>query len=490
MSAFLMKKIWEIENLASNRCLGDVLFCNESFYVEKASSISVGLNNIKNELDSKELRLWNNHTRMTLLTGQVVAMLRNRYEIEMATVAWTKMYEILCSFHLVGVTDIENHFFYSLHICEAPGAFICALNHYIQSKFKNTRWDWLACTFNPYHRDNLAESMIDDDAFISATKNKWYFGADNTGDMRLPCNIQGTWNRAKKMGNIMLVTADGGVDCSLNPKDQESIVAQLLYCETVTALGVLHIGGEFVLKMFTFFEDSSICLLALLKLHFETVHVCKPETSKPGNSETYVVCKGFRGIARDVLQVLLLHTGKDSPQFADGRGMFSRAFLGERWIQSVVECAAYFAKLQSEAIQRNLALFEDCSEVQKNEIYQSKKEVAEKWTARYQITQISPEQRIVQSRMLRGDFIRTALVHRQRRRRDSGTLQERRNAYCKRFKPGVERDTGHTTSNTVERMMQKMGYKKGQGLGRENQGIKTHIQTTARIGRWGLDYVN
>jgi len=47
--------------------------------------------------------------------------------------------------------------------------------------------------------------------------------------------------------------------------------------------------------MFTFFECDTICLLYLLNLLFESVHMMKPATSKEGNSEIYVVCREFRG---------------------------------------------------------------------------------------------------------------------------------------------------------------------------------------------------
>ena len=70
--------------------------------------------------------------------------------------------------------------------------------------------------------------------------------------------------------------------------------ASLHYCEMVTALGVLAPGGSFILKAFTLFEHPTICALYLLGALFQQVHVYKPATSKPGNSETYIIGKGFK----------------------------------------------------------------------------------------------------------------------------------------------------------------------------------------------------
>lgn len=69
--------------------------------------------------------------------------------------------------------------------------------------------------------------------------------------------------------------------------------AALHYCEMVTALGVLAPGGSFILKAFTLFEHPTVCALYLMGALFGQVHVYKPATSKPGNSETYIIGKHF-----------------------------------------------------------------------------------------------------------------------------------------------------------------------------------------------------
>ncbi|KAJ1484266.1 ribosomal RNA methyltransferase FtsJ domain-containing protein, partial [Baffinella frigidus] len=207
----------------------------------------------------------------------------------------------------------------TLHLCEAPGAFICAINHYIRTHFPNLTWNWTGCTLNPYFEGGDTDAMVQDDVFIDQTRPNWYFGKDNSGDMRLRDNIEGTWERARAMGpcfalQVHLVTADGSIDCSGSPNEQqEDTVAQLHFCEAVGALGALAEGGAFVLKMFTLFEHSSICLLYILKCFFETVTVVKPIYSTPGNGETYVISKGFKGISQEHLQQLLDHCGTQWP---------------------------------------------------------------------------------------------------------------------------------------------------------------------------------
>lgn len=94
-----------------------------------------------------------------------------------------------------------------------------------------------------------------------------------------------------------LVTADGSIDCSADPAHQEAAVAPLLFAQTVAALGLLSHGGSFVVKAFTLLQPSSVCLVYFVAGVFEKVSVCKPPASKQGNSEVYLICRGFLGLA-------------------------------------------------------------------------------------------------------------------------------------------------------------------------------------------------
>uniref|UniRef100_A0AAV2LNX6 Cap-specific mRNA (nucleoside-2'-O-)-methyltransferase 2 n=1 Tax=Knipowitschia caucasica TaxID=637954 RepID=A0AAV2LNX6_KNICA len=95
------------------------------------------------------------------------------------------------------------------------------------------------------------------------------------------------------MYRVDLVTADGSFDCQENPDEQEALVASLHYCEVTAALLLLSPGGSFVLKMFTHYEHSSVCLLYLLNCCFRNVNVFKPATSKAGNSEVGTISENL-----------------------------------------------------------------------------------------------------------------------------------------------------------------------------------------------------
>ena len=69
---------------------------------------------------------------------------------EMLTQAWCKFTECINRYSLV-----EGDALSSAHLCEAPGAFVAALNHHIQSSCgDNVEWKWVANTLNPYYEGN------------------------------------------------------------------------------------------------------------------------------------------------------------------------------------------------------------------------------------------------------------------------------------------------------------------------------------------------
>jgi 23S rRNA (uridine2552-2'-O)-methyltransferase len=63
------------------------------------------------------------------------------------------------------------------------------------------------------------------------------------------------------------------------------------------ATEVLAPGGFFVAKVFQGGTEGD--LLTLLKRDFKTVRHVKPEASRAGSAELYVLATGFRGVQRD-----------------------------------------------------------------------------------------------------------------------------------------------------------------------------------------------
>lgn len=314
------------------------------------------LNEVKNLLSDKKLDEWHEHTAFTNKAGKIISHVRKSVNAELCTQAWCKFHEILCSFPVIPQKAFQNGKLNSLHLCEAPGAFIASLNHYLKSHRFPCDWSWVANTLNPYNEANDNLMMIMDDRLISNTLHWWYFGPDNTGDIMTLKYLTGLQSFVSNMATVHLITADGSFDCQGNPGEQEALVSSLHYCEVVTALMTLGNGGSFVLKMFTLFEHCSINLMYLLNCSFEQVHVFKPATSKAGNSEVYVICLHYKG--REVIQPLLSKMVLSFGTEMSRKALFPRHVIPASFLKSHEECCVFFHKYQLETISENIRLFE------------------------------------------------------------------------------------------------------------------------------------
>jgi 23S rRNA U2552 (ribose-2'-O)-methylase RlmE/FtsJ len=232
--------------------------------------------------------------------------------------AFYKYWEIVNRFDMFDKFDINSDIIF--HCAEAPGGFIQGSNIYLQLN-------------NNCVSTQSKESIIDEDGFtkmlskkqprkkykiftISLNKNlskyKAYnlpsyndsiinkhiyitYGKDDTGDINNLENIDFIKQRAKLQNSdgFYLITADGGFDEGTDFNNKEQLHYFLILNEIYSAIALQKVGGSFILKVFDIFTDTSIELLYLLNLLYNEVYIYKPKTSRPTNSEKYVVCKGF-----------------------------------------------------------------------------------------------------------------------------------------------------------------------------------------------------
>ncbi|XP_054471526.1 cap-specific mRNA (nucleoside-2'-O-)-methyltransferase 2 [Anoplopoma fimbria] len=345
------------------------------------------LNEVKNQLSDKNVQVWHQHTNSTNRAGKVIAAVRSAANAEICTQAWCKFSEILGTFNLLPEEALQNGELNSVHLCEAPGAFITALNHHTKTS-ESTRycdWSWAANTLNPYHEANGGSTTIADDRLIANTLPWWFFGSDNTGNIMIQKHLLELQTFVANMHRVDMVTADGSFDCQEKPDEQEALVASLHYCEVTAALLLLSPGGSFVLKMFTLYEHSSVCLLYLLNCCFRSVNVFKPATSKSGNSEVYVVCLNYDGkeAVRPLLSKLIRHYG---PHLADREALFPNSLIPDSFLKQHEEVCSYFHTLQVETITENLRLFEGMSTEQRQRLDYIRDCTAQEYLQRFQVS--------------------------------------------------------------------------------------------------------
>jgi cap2 methyltransferase len=463
-------------------------------------------NDCRSRLDEKDLGVWKRHTRDMLQTSNVIRDVRDRAAPELGTGAFLKMYEMLECWDLKPTSSDVR----SVHLCEAPGAFISATNHYLRMHFGDElRLKWTGLTLNPHYEDNDPEAMVEDDKFILQTLSNWCFGADNRGDIRSAATIE--MLRSSKSG-AHLVTADGSIDCSANPNEQEAMVAHLHFCEAVAALHLLCKGGHFVLKMFTLFENDSVHLLYLLACTFESVKVHKPATSTQGNAEVYIVCKRFMANISD--EVLVRLRAFVDPSTAGQVDLFDSQHLPKDFMGDMRKCADVMSRHMCTVIERNLRTEGKVNGWHnKDALQRLKQDVAKEYLDRTKIERIRDAWRLVPQELVGGSDLRSGLhASLGKRGRDSGTLEERREAKQGRVEGreanqafGGEGSTRRSTlvapasdaptsaedkpnyGTFAAKMMAQMGHRAGEGLGPDGSGRREPIEVQQR-GSAGLGF--
>jgi len=391
---------------------------------EVLQQLKYQLNTVRSKLDEKDIQFWHKHTSFTNLAGDVVFQVRRNIQPEVCTIAWCKLYELLHGYDLLPWRDnTQDRPVSTIHLCEAPGAFVAATNHFLRQTYGQwLNWYWKAMTLNPYYESNDIGAMIDNDRFLLETYDHWFFGLDNSGNIFSKDSVRELWRLVQEeQGPVELVTCDGSIDCSGAPEDQELMVASLHFMEAICAIGLLAVGGNLVLKLFNIFESQTVCLLFLLWDLFEELHLSKPATSKSGNSEIYLVAKGFQGASPELLEILLSHANTTTQRI-----LFSKEALPPILLQSVRDASKQFTNWQIETIERNLNLEGKRSRADDRAIRAEKQAVAEEFIHRFQLISIPEDFKLVPNTNLLENQLSTGGIE-PGYRSLSGTLADRRN---------------------------------------------------------------
>jgi cap2 methyltransferase len=198
---------------------------------------------------------------------------------------------------------------------------------------------------------------INDYIFILKTVDRWNFGLENTGNIMGINNVLHIMKGAEEMGDVLLVTANGSIDCLKNSVGHESASSSLHYCEAVLAMHILAKGGTLLLKMSTMHEHQSMSLTYLLCCSFSAaVWVCKPASSNEGDSEVYVLILKYRG--RDFmepwLEVLREHYGPKLTR----RAMFPSESFHQDFVHQFYKCTTMFHNTQTTAMETNMRYYD------------------------------------------------------------------------------------------------------------------------------------
>lgn len=228
------------------------------------------------------------------------AIFQNRAAMKMAEV--DASFDYMFTNHPDRNEKDPTNLLYFADICAGPGGF---------SEYILWRKKWHSKGFGFTLRADWANDFKLDD-FIAGTpetfdchygENGYNGDGDIFKDKNLTAFREYVLENSDGMG-LYFVMADGGFSVEGQENIQEILSKQLYLGQFICALGTLRPGGHFICKLFDIFTPFSVGLVYLMYRAFERVCIFKPVTSRPANSERYIVCKSLRKDSQPIYDYL------------------------------------------------------------------------------------------------------------------------------------------------------------------------------------------
>lgn len=166
-------------------------------------------------------------------------------------------------------------------IAAGPGGF----THYIQWRCPNS-YGYGITLKEPTFLDWKGK-------YIDFKRFDKYYGNDKTGDLYKHWGNFINHVLKNEPEGVNLVMGDGGFDLegdvNLMPH-QEFLSSRLLAAQIIVGIKATKIGGNFIVKIFDSVTELSGQLIYLLSLCFEKIIPFKASSSRPANSERYLIC--------------------------------------------------------------------------------------------------------------------------------------------------------------------------------------------------------
>lgn len=202
--------------------------------------------------------------------------------------AFFKLWEILIDFNhdlLLENSDGMK----CLFLAESPGSFCEATQKWLSRNDRKSKYD-IYSGMSLKSKDKNTPEWRSSHHFIKNVDILW--GKDGTGNLY---NLDNIIYLTEKLGlnSQDFITGDGGFDFSNDFNNQELTCLRLIICEILSALMLQKNGGSFILKIFDTFNSSTLKILQILKIFWKKIFIVKPLTSRPANSEKYLVCLNF-----------------------------------------------------------------------------------------------------------------------------------------------------------------------------------------------------
>jgi 23S rRNA U2552 (ribose-2'-O)-methylase RlmE/FtsJ len=329
---------------------------------------------LKSEIDKSEcLKLWDNAKRkvnpyefVNMLGTNILKTenIKKQYFISNKKYAplsraFFKLTEIWSLIDLIPI-KYKNKSGYIANIAEGPGGFIEAI--YKQRKVSGILDTYCATTLYAKNKNIPGwNQLLRRKAHFLNNKNVNL----KTGNLYEKNTIL-NYSSFFKENKAFLVTCDGGFDYSDDFNNQEINSRRIIYAEIITTLLIQEKGGNMVCKMFDIFTYFSIQLLYILSIFYEKINIIKPVTSRPANSEKYIISLGFKGtyISKECIDSMLDVLDKWD---TENEIIIEDLNVPDNFIEQIKDINLYYTNNQKKYITKTLNYITDSTKYNINE---------------------------------------------------------------------------------------------------------------------------
>ena len=244
--------------------------------------------------------------------------IQKEYNGKMVTNAWMKYWEIYHHYKLI--PEQSDRKFLAFFNAELPGAAINAFNHFMKTARPGMEFDWRASSLAPGTIETTNTDILGDKyGLFARNRDKWLMtlpgekGRENNGDVTNFANLEDFARLVgpdSPLGGVDLYSHDAGIDASDDYNNQETSNARIHLGCALSGFMTLRVGGAFIAKQYTLFESFTWNLIIIYAQLFDEFYLSKPLTSRPFNSEIYLIGIGFRGLpdaTKDLLSERLMN---------------------------------------------------------------------------------------------------------------------------------------------------------------------------------------
>lgn len=288
--------------------ISDIVFrtTTETVMFNKNLGVNHVLETHKKKLDNIHKNIWHNISFLANPCEYIHPKMSKYFKYEVIvggekpiSRAYYKLWEIMNMFPIFETTMTHHNFLYCndkrsipnncviAHLAEGPGGFTQAV---MKKRFM--------------YRDEIYAITLP-----SKNKNKLLNNVDQKINISYGnlTHIDAIKEFAKKFENnkAYFVTADGGFNDEDNENIQEHLHTHLIFSEILSSLMIQATNGCFVCKIYDVNTNVTVFLIKLLSFHYEKTYLFKPLASRPINSEKYIICMGFHGIQKMMLDKLI-----------------------------------------------------------------------------------------------------------------------------------------------------------------------------------------